>query len=135
MVRLLIMLLQLCAFPVIAAMPADELQQLKDKLRSSHARSSCMTVTPLARAILAEDSEHVLALQTIVKCMGTEQNVGRYAAETKEIFENSRILSIVPKLLEVAQLKDLVPILKEVEVKKDKSLTDYLMINEIYDRL
>ncbi|MGZ3770539.1 MAG: adenylate/guanylate cyclase domain-containing protein [Bdellovibrio sp.] len=58
-----------------------------------------------------------------------------YAAETKKIFENSQILSIVPKLLDMAQIKDLVPILKEVEVKKDKDISDYLMLNEIYDNL
>lgn len=58
-----------------------------------------------------------------------------YAAGTKKLFENSRILSIVPKLLEMAQIKELIPIMKEVELKQDKNIYDYLMLNEIYDQI
>lgn len=114
-----------------------ELQNLKDRLaaESLSEKNSCLTTLPLAKSIYAEDHNFVPALQTIVSCTSAEQNVGHYASETKEIFERSKILSIIPKLLEVAQVKDLVPILKEVEVKQDKSLSDYLMINEIYERL
>ncbi len=123
-------------FQSFALMSPQDLQNLKSKLKteSAVAESSCLTTLPIAKSIYAEDANDLPALQTIAKCSSAE-NVNRYASETKEIFERSKILSIVPKLLEVAQVKDLVPILKEVEVKKDKSLTDYLMINEIYERL
>jgi class 3 adenylate cyclase len=65
----------------------------------------------------------------------SDDPANHYAAGAKEIFEQSKVLSIVPQLLEMAQLKELVPILKEVEVKKEKSINDYLMLNEIYERL
>ncbi len=112
-----------------------ELKELKAKLQAEIQESSCLSSLPIAKQVYALDDKYVPALQTIVKCTVAEQNVSHYATETKEIFERSKILSIIPKLLEVAQVKDLIPILKEVEVKKDKSLSDYLMINEIYERL
>lgn len=133
MTKILFLLVNSIMLPALATTPATKLQAMKDKLEQ--ARTSCLTSLPLARSIYAEDPAHVPALQTIVKCASTDQNVAQYATRTKEIFENSRILSIVPKLLEVAQVKDLVPILKEVEVKEGKELADYLMINEIYDRM
>jgi tetratricopeptide (TPR) repeat protein len=96
---------------------------------------SCISKLPLARKIYLTNPNDLLALQTIAECTQSDQNIDRYASGAKEIFEQSKILSIVPHLLEMAQIKELVPILKEVEVKKEKSLNDYLMLNEIYERL
>ncbi|WP_413287930.1 adenylate/guanylate cyclase domain-containing protein [Bdellovibrio sp. HCB337] len=108
---------------------------MKEQLQKDVGQKSCASIVPLANSVYEKDSSDLLALQTIVKCMRSEQNIDHYALQAKEIFEDSKILSIVPKLLEVAQVKDLVPILREVEVKKDKSISDYLMINQIYERL
>lgn len=113
----------------------DDLVELKAKLGAEIERRSCSSSLPIANAIYDRDPGDVPALQTIVKCTRSEQHIHQYSLQAKEIFERSRILSIIPKLLEVAQVKDLVPILREVEVKKDKSIADYLMINEIYERL
>lgn len=111
------------------------LEELKLKLQTESDKGTCLSTLPLARQIYQQDATELKALQTIAECSQGEQNINRYASQTKEVFEQSRILSIVPKLLEMAQVKDLVPILREVEVKKDKSISDYLMINEIYERL
>lgn len=127
--------LPLCTSVALAAMPPEELGALKEKLKAEAADKSCLSAMPIANAIYKEDPSDLLTLQTIVSCSQTEQNIHQYAQQTKEIFEQSKILAIVPKLLEVAQIKELIPILREVEVKKDKSITDYLMINEIYERL
>lgn len=133
MTRALILLLQLVALSATAVDQNLDLIKLKERL--AEARGSCLTTLPLARSIYQQDPADIPALQTIVSCSSPDANVAQYATHTKEIFENSRILSIVPKLLEVAQVKDLVPILKEVELKEGKELGDYLMINEIYDRM
>lgn len=119
------------------AQAPNELLTLKQQLEIeiNEKKASCLSTLPLARQIYARDSEHLHALKAIADCTQTEQHTNRYASQTKEMFEKSRILSIVPKLLELAQVKDLVPILREVEVKQDKSIVDYLMINEIYERL
>jgi class 3 adenylate cyclase len=111
------------------------LAELKHQLSVEIDKKSCASSLRIANEIYAIDPRDVLALQTIVKCTRSEQSINVYAAQAKEIFEQSRIFSIVPKLLEVAQVKDLVPILREVEVKEDKSIADYLMITEIYERL
>ncbi|MGE3759182.1 MAG: adenylate/guanylate cyclase domain-containing protein, partial [Pseudobdellovibrionaceae bacterium] len=115
--------------------PPTDLSSLKTKLSVEAEKNACISSLPIAQAIYKQDHNDLLALQTIVKCTKDEQNINQYAHHTKEIFEKSKILSIVPKLLEVAQIKDIVPILREVEVKKDKDISDYLMINEIYERL
>lgn len=112
-----------------------ELEGLKARLSSEGVKKSCASALPLANSIYVQDPNDVLALQTIVRCTQSQQHVTAYAAQTKEIFEQSKILSIIPKLLEVAQVKELVPILREVEVKQDKTVGDYLMISEIYERL
>lgn len=111
------------------------IQDLKNRFSEETKSGSCISTLPLARKIYAEDSKYLPALQTIADCTQADQDINHYAAGAKEIFEQSRILSIVPQLLEMAQVKELVPILKEVEVKKDKSINDYLMLNEIYERL
>jgi class 3 adenylate cyclase len=117
------------------AISATDLEALKVRLKAESEKKSCISSLPLANAVYAEDPNDLYALQTIVKCTRSEQSINQYALHTKEMFERSKILSIVPKLLDVAQVKDLVPILREVEVKKEKSISDYLMINEIYERL
>ncbi|MGZ3804711.1 MAG: adenylate/guanylate cyclase domain-containing protein [Pseudobdellovibrionaceae bacterium] len=117
------------------ALSGAELESLKNQLKSESEKTSCISSLPLANAIYAEDPKDVPALQTIVKCTRSEQSINQYALQTKEMFERSKILSIVPKLLDVAQVKDLFPILREVEVKKEKTISDYLMINQIYERL
>jgi class 3 adenylate cyclase/tetratricopeptide (TPR) repeat protein len=113
----------------------DTLEELQSKLAEEVHKGSCISTLPLARQIYNLDSKNILALQTIAECTKNNQNLNQYASQTKEIFEQSRILSIVPKLLDMAQVKELIPILREVEVKKDKSISDYLMISEIYERL
>jgi class 3 adenylate cyclase len=117
------------------ALTPAELPEAKNKLEVESAKGSCLSALPLAREIYLLDNNHVPALKTIAECTKSDEDINRYASQTKEIFEQSKILSIVPKILELAQVKDLVPILREVEVKKDKSISDYLMINEIYERM
>ena len=114
-----------------------DLKKSEMLLESEVSKKSCTFSLPTARSIYAQVPTHLKSLQVIADCTQSEQqDMNQYTAnETKEIFEQSRILSIVPKLLEMAQVKDLVPILREVEVKKDKNISDYLMINEIYERM
>lgn len=132
-----LLLISISWTPIVFAQqePQPSLLDLKTKLESENEKGTCLSTLPLARQIYTLDTTNIKALQTIAECSQGEQNINRYASQTKEVFEQSRILSIVPKLLEMAQVKDLVPILREVEVKQDKSISDYLMINEIYERL
>ena len=117
------------------ALISKNLGELKARLAVEIEKKSCGSALALANAVYHEDPNDISALQTIVKCTRSQQHVTEYAQHAKEIFERSRILSIIPKLLEVAQVKELIPILREVETKKDKTVADYLMINEIYERL
>lgn len=120
-----------------ASADTDPAAGLKEKFHSEVNKkgSSCLSTLPLAREIYALDHDYLPALHKIADCTVGDSNMNHFASQTKEIFEQSKIFSIVPKLLDMAQVKDLVPILREVEVKKDKSISDYLMINEIYERL
>jgi len=120
--------------PTILAQ-APNLETLKSQLSASSQDRSCIKDLPIAKKIYAIDPNEISALKTIAECSQSENDASTYASETKEMFEQSKILSIVTKILEIAKVKDLVPILREVELKKDKGLTDYLMINEIYERL
>lgn len=120
-------------------------QTLEKELLNYIQARDCEQIMRLGEKIYRLQSDHLTSLQAIAECvLSRKGGVGssshnnlaeKTAQEAKVIFEKSKILSIVPKLLEMAQIKDLIPILKEVEVKKDKSLSDYLMINEIYERL
>jgi class 3 adenylate cyclase len=114
---------------------SNNLIELKTKLIQELKAGTCISTLALARKIYLLDPKDLRALETIAECTQADNDIHNYASGAKEIFEQSRILSIVPHILEMAQVKELVPILKEVEVKKDKSLNDYLMLNEIYERL
>ncbi len=136
MLRLIFFLLAMglgfSAFAVDAAV-VENVEELKAKLAAD--AGSCLAGLPTARSVYKLEPENLTALQMIAKCTEAENNINQYASETKTMFEQSKLLSIIPKLLDVAQIKELVPILREVEVKKDKSISDYLMINEIYERM
>ncbi len=111
-------------------------QERDDSLKLvTQQKQSCISLLPEARKIYQSDSNNISALKIIADCTENSENINQYATNAKEIFEQSRFLSIIPHLLEMAQIKDLIPIIKEVEIKKDKSINDYLMLNEIYDRL
>lgn len=112
----------------------EEISKLEGTL-SINSGENCLSSLPAARNLLQEKPNHLLALKTIAHCTQKQVNTDKYAIQAKEIFEDSRILSIVPKLLQMAQIKELVPIMKEVELKEEKSLADYLLLNELYDRL
>lgn len=113
---------------------AWSIDDLKLKLANTNRKKSCLSDLPIARKIYEKENDNLAALQVIADC-SQSQAIDHYATGMKEILEGSHILSIIPKILDMAQVKDLIPILREVEVKDDKDLTDYLMINEIYDRL
>lgn len=129
------MWLVMLASNIAWSLTPDELLSLKEKLKIEIGKNSCGSSLPLADAIYSEDPQDLPALQTIAKCTRSEQNINSYVQHTKEIFERSKVFSIIPKVLDLAQVKDLVPILREVEVKKNKSVSDYLMLNQIYERL
>ena len=54
---------------------------------------------------------------------------------TATAFEESRVLSIVPAVLDELNVKQLVPILREVETRDDKDVRDYLLLSRLYRRL
>lgn len=138
---LLVLIAVIYALPVLAesARPEvsiEEIRALNASLVAEEARGgTCLSTQPLARKIYQADPENLHALKVIADCTAGQQDGQMYALQAKEIFENSHVLSIVPKVLEMAQVKELIPVMREVEVKKNKEIADYLMLSEIYDRL
>ena len=119
----------------VSVSATEDIEELKAQLATLAGEDQCLNTLPLARKIYAQDRRHIPALQVMADCAANEQGLQQYAMQAKELFEESKVLSVVPKLLQMANVKELVPIIKEVEVKEDKSIGDYLMLNEIYSRL
>ncbi len=121
----------------VPAIPAHAVAQLNDltaSLEKANKAGDCVSANGAARQILKFSPHHLEALLTIEKCTRRDASQN-YAKVAREMFQESTILSLVPELLEMANLKELVPIIREVETKGNKSVADYLMLTELYDKL
>ena len=90
-----------------------------------------------ARQILAQDENDLPALKAIARCLALDEAHadGEYTSTMREVFEQSKILSMVPELLELGHVKDLVPIMRDIETKQNKSAADYLNLSAFYESL
>jgi class 3 adenylate cyclase len=124
------------AAPPAAPVPdvhRESLAALRGHLEAARRERRCAEALVHAREILATVPDDLPALRAIEECTRTPGSAERDTAV--RIIESSRVLSLVPELLDLAGVKDLVPIVSEVETKRDKSVADYLMLNEIYEKL
>ncbi len=119
-----------------AAVHGEDAETLVRHLEVTRRNGNCAGAILHAREILAASPDDIPALHAVEECTRS-LNVSShdYTDTAKAVFENSRILSLVPELLDMAQVKDLVPILREVQTKGNKSVTDYLMLQALYEKL
>lgn len=98
-------------------------EPLKVELRRLVAEQKCSEVPALARSLLKTAPDDLEALQAIEKCTRQDSNT-RYTDKAKEIFDNSTLISLVPEILELGDQK-----------KEKLSVTDYLALSELYQKL
>lgn len=109
------------------------IEALRSDLQSSMEEGNCSLSVSLAREVLKRFSEDLPALKAIEQCTRKDLPAS-YGAKAREVLQSSKILSIVPEFLAMARVKDLVPILKDVETK-NLTVTDYLALTELYQKL
>ncbi|HJN77303.1 MAG TPA: hypothetical protein QGF58_25480 [Myxococcota bacterium] len=63
------------------------------------------------------------------------QPIDEVVERTATAFEESRVLRVVPAVLDELQVKELVPILREVETRDDKDVRDYILLSRLYRHL
>lgn len=96
---------------------------LKAELRRLVAEQKCSEVPQLARTLLKTTPDDLEALRAIEQCT-REDSTTRYTDKAREIFDNSALISLVPGILELGDPK-----------KEKLSVTDYLALSELYQKL
>jgi class 3 adenylate cyclase len=113
--------------------PGESLAALRQHMARARQERLCPDAVAHAREILTRAPDDLEALHCVEEC--TRSFAPAETDTAVRIIGSSRVLSLVPQVLELAGVKDVVPILNQVETKDDKSVADYLMLNEIYERL
>ena len=103
--------------------PALSTDEVREKARGA----GCAEATQLWWRVLEEAGEDAEAYKAIALC-SEHAGVERIIDETTRVFEESRVLGMVPAMLDELQVRELVPILNQVETREDKSSRDYLFI-------
>ena len=67
--------------------------------------------------------------------MCDDRPIDEVVERTATAFEESRLLRVVPAVLDELQLRELVPILDEVETRDDKDADDYVLLARLYLRM
>ena len=105
-----------------------------DDLRARARQASCVAAVPMWWTLAARQPDNLEAYKSIANC-SQRRGIEGVLADTRGAFEESRVLALVPRMLDELQVKDLVPILDEVKVKQDKTALDYLFLSRALDRL
>ncbi len=105
-----------------------------DQLREKGRLAKCGSADVFWWRVIEEVGDDLEAYKAIAQCRGGSEIEG-VLADTRNIFEQSKVLALVPRLLDELHVKDLVPILDEVQVKKDKSVVDYLFMSRAMERM
>ncbi|HVO30613.1 MAG TPA: hypothetical protein VMV18_07750, partial [bacterium] len=115
----------------------ESLATLREHMDVAFRNDNCTGAIAHAREIVEQVPDDLPALKAIASCTARDESYdgGEYAATAREVFENSKILSMIPELLELGHVKDLVPIMRDIETKQNKSVADYLTLNELYEGL
>lgn len=115
-------LVLLFCFFSINLFASEPLAPLKTELRRLLSEKACLEVPPLARQILNSEPNDLESLQAIEKCT-RDSSKTNYSEKAKEIFNNSKLISLVPDLL------------RSLQSKERLSVADYLALSELYQKL
>lgn len=112
--------------------PLDVLR-LHMQAARKNAPTGCRGAREHAREILHHLPDDLEALHVVEECTRAEDHdVG---STTVEFVEKSRILSLLPQMLEAANLREFVPILREVDLSEQESVSDLLMFSELFEKM
>ncbi len=105
-----------------------------DALRTRARSKECAGAVPLWWMLAQRQPDDLEAFKAIALC-SKQGGIEGVLANTRGVFEESRLLAVVPRVLDELQVKDLVPILDEVQIKPDKNVIDYLFMSRTLDRM
>ncbi len=121
--------------PIRTSAPVADMADLPTvRIRDRARASGCSAAVPMWWEVIEREGDDIEAYKAIAHC-GSRREIEGVIDDTKSLFEQSRVLAVVPALLDELHVKDLVPILDEVEAKKDKTALDYLFIGRALERL
>ncbi len=110
-----------------AAIAPDPARLSDDALREAAREADCATATELWWALVERAGEDAEAWRAIAVC-SRSAGIERVIDETARVFEESRVLGVVPAVLDDLQIREVVPILNQVKTREQKGVRDYLFI-------
>ena len=97
------------------------------ELRAQARSVGCSEATRIWWRLLNRVGDDAEAYKAIAEC-SEFAGVERIIDETARIFEQSRLLGVIPGILDELRVRDMIPILRQVEQRPDKDARDYLFI-------
>lgn len=99
---------------VVVPPTGDLSDQGTDTLRERARAGSCAVAEPLWWEVTEREPDDLEAWKALARC-GRSDEIDAVVADAAELFEESRVLAVVPAVLDALDVRDLVPILNEVQ--------------------
>lgn len=117
--------------PVVAPDPRAGMsdEALRERARAA---SDCRVALADWWALAERDADDVEPWRAIARCQGRPgTQIDSFVDETATAFGESRVLGVLPNVLEVLRLRDKVPILSDVDPPPDLAPADLLLLGQI----
>lgn len=121
--------------PLLLSLALGQEPPLRERARAAEAAGDCGEASRLWWRIIQSEGDDLEAYKGIAQCSREGAGVENFVAGTTSAFQDSVMLSAVPVLLDELRVRELVPILNQVETRPDKGVADYLVLTRIYRRL
>jgi class 3 adenylate cyclase/tetratricopeptide (TPR) repeat protein len=104
----------------VAEVPTTVLEPLSvDEARTrARAATSCQAAMRAWWEVIRLAGDDLEAYKAIASCQGGSDGIDSVVGDTTRAFEQSRVLGVVPTLLDVLDVRDVVPILNQVQAQK-----------------
>jgi class 3 adenylate cyclase len=102
-----------------------------DELRAlARGETACSGAVPLWRAVIERAGDDLEAYRSLYAC-GGGGDIDLIVSDTTRMFEESRVLSVVPALLDALDVKQLVPILNGVQQREGNDAAGLRLIGKL----
>ena len=114
---------------------AAQSPELRASAREAQASGDCGEASRLWWTLIDAEGDDLEAYKGIADCTREGAGIEHFVEGTTSAFEDSVVLSAVPALLDELRVRELVPILNQVETRPDKGVSDYLVLTRLYRRM
>ena len=117
----------------------ESVEELRMHLDAAIKNGECDEAIVHAHEVLETSKDDLVALHAIANCTKDMASGREYSQTAVDVFEKSKILSLIPEFLDRAGIKQYLPILQDVttqyESKENKTTADLLFLSDLYEKI